>query len=587
MLLRPANARPSQASYALLLALAFLGVNLLILTSMLEWTSGSTRLTDRNNAYNQAIGAAEAATEQVLSSMTRDYFNQSFNPAGLSGYRNLIPTNDWAAEYEFSDGDGNVNQTWVYSSPTQVLTNLNSPFTGLYGSNYICAIRSNVKPMSPAYPYLAVGVRQDFQLASLPIFQFGIYYGLDLEINPHSAMTVTGQVHGNADIYVSPDNMLEFADAVGAVGNIYYNRSPNDPEWTSGVLPVYDSIHEEHVSSLTLPIGTNNNPVAVRQILDPPPPGEDATSPLGKQRYYNKADLILITTDTKLIVKYNLNGAGTGGYLEDDPPLTNTSSYPFLNTDVSFYDYREGKSVLSTEIDVGIFNLWMRTNSTAASFISMKGRALNSIYVDDQRTAPGSLTAVRVTDGQILPPNGLTIATARPLYVKGHFNLNNYDDTPGLTDTSQTQPASLVGDSITILSTSWNDGYTKDTALGGRPAANTTVNAALLAGIVPSTTDAGGNKHYSGGVENFPRLLEDWSGSTLTINGSMVALFPSRYATNYWSDPNSPSSYYYRPARQWAFDKNFLNWNKLPPCTPQLLQLVRSQWSVIAASSPN
>jgi hypothetical protein len=175
-----------------------------------------------------------------------------------------------------------------------------------------------------------------------------------------------------------------------------------------------------------------------------------------------------------------------------------------------------------------------------------------------------------------LPPNGLTVATALPLYVKGNFNAP--DTTPGLTNTANTLPASLVGDAITVLSGNWKDAYGNN-ALSARPAANTTVNAAFLAGIVQPTNTTG-TLHYSGGVENFPRLLENWSGYTFTYNGSMVVMYPSQFATNYWVQTGT---YYNAPTRSWAFDANFLNCNLLPPTTPQLRKIVRGQWSVVAA----
>ena len=59
-----------------------------------------------------------------------------------------------------------------------------------------------------------------------------------------------------------------------------------------------------------------------------------------------------------------------------------------------------------------------------------------------------------------------------------------------------------MADSITILSANWNDGTTSKMPT----ASTTTVNAAMLEGIVRST-----NSNYSGGVENFLRLLENWS----------------------------------------------------------------------------
>src|SRR5438477_4381098 len=52
-----------------------------------------------------------------------------------------------------------------------------------------------------------------------------------------------------------------------------------------------------------------------------------------------------------------------------------------------------------------------------------------------------------------------------------------------------------------------------------RIASNTTVNAAIISGIVP-TAAAGGDGSYSGGAENFPRFLENWSNATLIYYGS-------------------------------------------------------------------
>ena len=191
-------------------------------------------------------------------------------------------------------------------------------------------------------------------------------------------------------------------------------------------------------------------------------------------------------------------------------------------------------------------------------------------------SSSGKLTVVRVSNGQQLPPDGLTVATQLPLYVEGHFNAP--DTTVGSTNTANTQPASLVGDAITVLSGNWSDAYGNN-SLSARTPANTTVNAAFLAGIVQPTNTTG-TLHYSGGVENFPRFLENWSGYSFTYNGSMVVMYPSQFATNYWVQTGT---YYNAPNRKWAFDVNFLDYRRLPPATPQVRKLVRGQWSVVAA----
>ena len=48
-------------------------------------------------------------------------------------------------------------------------------------------------------------------------------------------------------------------------------------------------------------------------------------------------------------------------------------------------------------------------------------------------------------------------------------------------------------------------------------------------------------------------------------------MFPSQYATGFW--PNT-GSVYNPPIRNWAFDLNFTNPNKLPPLTPMVVNYV-------------
>ena len=572
----PGGHHRSQDGYALLLVMVLAAASILIYASAANWTSTSAVMNDRNNTYNRAMGAAEAASEVVLGYMARDFFNQSFDPTRLSTYGSYIPASGWAAAYQFSDGAGGLNASWVSSSPTMVMTNLDSQFAGLYGLAYSCAVRGNARPLGTRYN-MAAAVEQDFQLACIPVFQFAIFYTMDLEINPGAPMKVTGKVHSNANIYSAPPSTLEFVQSVDAAINIYTNRAPYDPTGGSGTVPVYDLPPVPGSSSLTLPISTNNSPTVVQQIMEPPPIGEDPRSPMGAARYYNQCDLIVTTTSSNVIVR-----AGSWDNFVALPPDTGTtngnSGYSFVQTNASFYDAREQKTTVMTDINVAALTNWMRASGSALNTYAnlMKGHQLNSIYVDDRRGGAGKLTAVRVSKGQQLPASGLTVATQLPLYVQGHFNAQ--DLTPGLTDTANTKPASLVGDSITVLSGNWLDAYGNN-ALTSRTPMNTTVNAAFLAGIVQPTNTTG-VLHYSGGVENFPRFLENWSGYSFTYNGSMVVMFPSQYATNFWVQTGT---YYNAPTRKWAFDVNFLDYRRLPPATPQVRKLIRGQWNVVAA----
>jgi hypothetical protein len=227
------------------------------------------------------------------------------------------------------------------------------------------------------------------------------------------------------------------------------------------------------------------------------------------------------------------------------------------------------------------FGIWLTNatggatrNSQNTTGITSKGHPINGVYVYNSGAGSGQLPAARVVNGQQLPPGGLSVATPFPLYVKGDYNItkNGVNLSTTLGDTTNTAPASLMGDALTVLSANWNDAtYNSSLDKSGRTPVSTTVNAACLEGIVPSD-----GTHYSGGVENFLRLLENWSsGTTLTYNGSIVVLFQSQYATGFWAN----TDYYGVPTRRWGFDLNFNQQSKLPPMTPQVRATIRKVWA--------
>jgi hypothetical protein len=128
----------------------------------------------------------------------------------------------------------------------------------------------------------------------------------------------------------------------------------------------------------------------------------------------------------------------------------------------------------------------------------------------------------------------------------------------------------VVADAVSLLSNSWLDANsTKST--GSRIASNTTFNTAILAGIVPSAP-VGGDGSYSGGAENFPRFLEDWSSAVISYYGSMVELYPSGQSTGEWGKANV----YVPPTRKWYFDTNFKV--KPPPGSLMLYAYNKGRW---------
>jgi hypothetical protein len=215
------------------------------------------------------------------------------------------------------------------------------------------------------------------------------------------------------------------------------------------------------------------------------------------------------------------------------------------------------------------------------------------VYFSDQRANQTGGTpkyCLRLKNGDSLPTTtsygvtpGLTVATDNPLYVWGDFNTggsppsnsnSNPDPTQPTASGYTRQPAALIADGVTILSNHWTDSAsTKPLTDGGRAATNTTINAAIVAGDVPSGS-SGGN--YSGGAENLVRLLENWTGKSLTYYGSLVQIYHSRQAVGTWGKANV----YNPPVRSFYYDANFQSTS--PPGNMVLATYLQQQrWYLI------
>lgn len=202
------------------------------------------------------------------------------------------------------------------------------------------------------------------------------------------------------------------------------------------------------------------------------------------------------------------------------------------------------------------------------------------------RTLPGRYDAVNSKNTK-----GFTVASENGIYVKGNYNAtgiavvgNPTKSTDYLPqNTIDHIPASVAADSVTILSNSWSDAksFTYPFAGGNRVPTETTVRFAMLSGDTKSSLNGtpnqgGGDPRLSGGVHNFKRFLENWSGVRMNYAGSLINLFNSH--NNNGSYKNA-GSVYGAPNRNWIFDSTFLDPNRLPPGTPffQSIQLTGFQ----------
>lgn len=185
-----------------------------------------------------------------------------------------------------------------------------------------------------------------------------------------------------------------------------------------------------------------------------------------------------------------------------------------------------------------------------------------------------ALKIVNATAGNL--PAGLTIAAENPVYVQGNFNAT------AASVTGASVPASIFGDSITLLSNSWNDlnSFSSPNDPLGRATSSTGFRFAAVSGKALSfaqslspwapglaSPQVGSIWGTDGGVGNFLHYLEDWqtSGATILYKGSIVSLFTSRQAVGAFK---CCQNVYKWGTRNYSFDTNFLTPSLLPPGTP-------------------
>ena len=603
------------------------GVSVLV-GGVLYYTSTQSTLTRRINQYEGSVFAGVAATEKVLTSITRDFHLGGETAVGnnLGTYRGLIPNDTeltaaltdpnllqnlvggllggggsssgstssttprptWT-KYEFADTLGQANQTHVELISGWGFRDLQTRFTGLRGYCADYRIISNVREVNRPYQIVSA-VKQEVQIAAIPLSQYQFFYVPDLELNPSTpGMRMNGPVHCNANIYLQPGANLVFESHVTAARKIYHQKHPSDPVPRTAASLSYRAERESAVNTLNLPIGPTATVTELRQVVEAPTNATEAlTSAMGKERFYNKADLVIVISNDVVTAR---SGPYNGGSVT--VPWLGTRGIITRNGE-GFYDSRQCEYVQLSEFDLSklLLNyddltallgrqpkvIWITdlggTNVPSSDPVSptpgngkAKGKwkkkakskkliSLTGIAEDEGPT--NMLTAVRLINAHTLPGTGLTVATPEPLYVLGDFNLNS-------------APACLASDAFTVLSGSWVDAYS-GTNVAYRVARNTTINAALITGTVPTAPGV-----YSGGVENAIRLLEDWNGKTLTFKGSITVLYHSQFAYAPWGGQNV----YVPPVRAWSYDPKFRDSTTTPPGMPAARAIFRTDWTTV------
>jgi hypothetical protein len=395
-------------------------------------------------------------------------------------------------------------------------------------------------------------------------------------------MNVTGWVHTNGTLYTG-HNLLTFQSKVTYGTDWVIGFAPGDsrapggsapetptsPNYPANLPPAFDVAHQPFGLDSTRIFSTadrNPNNDSYHELIEPPNPSY--ADPLDGKRYYDQAGvkILINSSNTVTIMDQNNNVLGpssTGNAAAIYSTFTNA-----ISTNQTIQDNREGASVRLATLDMGVVSTAIR-NGAISPFN-------NIIYISDtsaSNTGGTPKRGIRLKNGAVMPSNGITVASQNPVYIQGDYNTGGSNPPSNSGNYAQPQvtgynraPCAVVADAVNILSNSWNDS-SSFSSLSSRAASNTTVNTAIVSGIVPSVSN-----NYSGGAENFPRFLEDWSGKSFTYYGSMVELYKSTQSIGQWGSSNV----YNPPNRQWFFDTNLQVYT--PPGSLPVYSYIKGRW---------
>ena len=304
------------------------------------------------------------------------------------------------------------------------------------------------------------------------------------------------------------------------------------------------------------------------------------------------------------------NAAGNPDGLLDPIPAGKTNSPEDVNLNGKLDNFGAGNIGLGFGYGVnnGTGSAYTLTKSVNRQIINaapapdpyLTGNRMPVCVIGQKNWVSGARHVLKLVDGTLgnLPlradnsKGGFTVGSENPVYIYGDYNSNPGDliwNTPAGADAAGMAAAGIVADAVTVMSNAWLDQnsfynvwptnpYTGNNSVGfnvpapARTAATSYYRVAVAAGKNMNfpfpgwETNADYGFGTDGGVHNFIRFVEDWSGSTLNYEGSLVSLYYATYGTGVFKCCNY--SVYVPPTRNYIFDPDFTIPSQLPPGTP-------------------
>lgn len=346
--------RNNQAGVALLSAILVLMLMSALLVGFMSMVNADQIASGINRDQTQAYAAAHAGLEKLTADLGQ-LFAGNFAPTGaqiatltapgmepqLPGITYEGPNGSPGYVIRFIDENGDGNPDIADPNGTQITA---GPFQGLVGLITPYTIEVTARTAGNA----EVRMRREMQTVGIPVFQFGIFSENDQSFFAGPNFAFGGRVHTNQNLYLKQDsgNTLTLQDRVTAVGEVIRTHlangvsgthtatvrmarapgcpaaptpanascfnllenmgsvvgnvgsAPNEPTWTNVSIGTSNGwIRNGRTGARRLDLPIVSDGASPVDLIRRPPVGENPTSPIGRQRFYNMATLRILLSD--------------------------------------------------------------------------------------------------------------------------------------------------------------------------------------------------------------------------------------------------------------------------------------------------
>ena len=534
----------SEKGFAALIALIMVGMLTLIGLAAMSTSDDEVTITGNAMQDSRAFYAAESGLAMAVAQLESEYDSTNAPPLVLPNMKDR-KINNCLVSFETIDNGPATTEKVTSGS--------------LAGLNAFIKSFSVTSTSVNQTDFAKATVSQTFETVMVPIFQWAVFFDDELWAQPAFNLSVDGRVHVNGDMHLQAVKTMSFLDKVtcggdiihgfggglGASGDVQFTDQSgnlvsmkqgsnwidaNDKNWYDTSLSLWQGNVQDQAygqEKLNLPISNGADP---HKVIERSTGNPDS---MQKKATFQIIDGVPL--------------AKIGSVWQDvsaDLPVGTITS----DGTKDFYDGHESKTVQNTQVDISLLK--------DSKYFPSNG----IVYISDQgSTSSSTLNGTSLINGAELG-NPLTIVSENPLYIEGDYNTINK------------QPASTISDAVTFLSNNWDPAKSKD-SYSNRKASKTEVNLSIITGDIKPTSS-----NYGGGLENLPRFLEDWNSTEFKVRGSMVQMWQSQQANGTWRYTNDKNPYYSAPTRNWGFDTDLNDMNKLPPGTPMVRIFLNKGW---------